>query len=65
VNHSAQLAIKPVRESIKDAKKIRQDAREVQEKVDCEEVFNTDNTGSVLGNVFNRINNICEHERLE
>ena len=54
-----------LKEIIKNAKKISEDAREVQEQADGKVVLDPDITGSVLSTVFNTIKDICKHERLE
>ena len=60
---SAQLTSEQLKEIIEDEKKTDQGAREVQEQLeDGEEVFDPENTSSVLSIVLNTINNEFEHE---
>jgi len=63
VSLSAQLTSQQLRVIIKDKKNTNKTATEVQEHVeDGEEVFDPQNTSSVLNTVLNTINNEFEHE---
>jgi len=59
---SAQLTSEQLKEIIKDEKKTNNVSREAEEEMDGEEIFNPDNSGSVLSTVLNPINNAFEHE---
>ena len=60
---SAQLTSEQLKEIIEDESNTDTSAREVQEQVeDGEEVFDPENTSTVLNMVLNTINNEFEHE---
>jgi len=62
---SAQLTSEQLKEIIEDESNMDTSAREVQEQVeDGEEVFDPENTSTVLNMVLNTINNEFEHECL-
>jgi len=63
---SALLTSEQLTQIIEDKKNMDKSAREVQEQVqDGEEVFDPENTSSVLNTVLNTINNEFEHECLD
>jgi len=59
---SAQLTSEQLKEIIMDEKKTNHVSRETEEQMDGEEVFDPDNSSSVLSTVLNPINNAFEHE---